>query len=159
MDIQSKLERIIPTDDFQHRWEFSNQHLVDELDDSEKKEIEALLIKKLCNEPGDILIVETLSYIRSKKALPAIRNSLKICVNKIQRIIIAVSIYKIDQDNDMINVSISAFKQLHNKWDFVVAFGYLKGFNDSRINQMIEEYIDHPDFLISYNAKKALNLI
>ena len=159
MDIQSKLEKIIPPDDYQHRYEFSNHHMVDELDSHEKKEIEDLLIKKLYANPEDTLIIETLSYMGSEKAIPAIRISLETCENTVQKVIIAVSIYKINHENKMIDVAIDAFKQLFNKWDLVIVFSYLKGFNDRRINDMIKPYIDNPDFLISHNAKRALGMI
>jgi hypothetical protein len=159
MDIKNKLEKIIPPDDFQHRYEFSNQHMIDELDIHEKKEIEDLLIKKLYLHPGDTLIIETLSYMRSEKAIPAMRISLENCEIPIQKIIISVSIYKINNENKMIDIAIDAFKQLYNKWDLVIVFSYLKGFNDRRINDLIKEYIDNPDFLISHNAKRALGII
>ena len=159
MDIKSKLERLIPPDDFQHRWEFSNHHLVDELDDDEKKEIEDMLIEKLHIDTGDLLIIDTLSYLNSEKATPAMRNSLEICDNKLQKIIIAASIYKITHDNATVDIAIDAFKQLHGKWDLVSVFSYLKVFEDSRINDMIKAYIDNPDFLISHNAKRALGMV
>jgi hypothetical protein len=159
MGIQNKLEKIIPPDDYQHRYEFSNHHLVDELNNYEKKEIENLLINKLHTNPEDILIIETLSYMRSEKAVPAMINSLENCKNSLQKIIIAVSIYKINHEKGMIDVAIDAFKQLYKKWDLVFVFSYLKKFNDKRINDMIKEYVDNPDFLISHNAKRALGII
>ena len=78
VDIQNKLEKIIPPNDYQTRYEFSNHHLIDELNNHEKNEIENLLIGKLYAYQGDILIIETLSYMGSEKAIPAILNSLKI---------------------------------------------------------------------------------
>jgi hypothetical protein len=81
------------------------------------------------------------------------------CKNSLQKIIIAVSIYKINHEKGMIDVAIDAFKQLYKKWDLVFVFSYLKKFNDKRINDMIKEYVDNPDFLISHNAKRALGII
>jgi len=77
----------------------------------------------------------------------------------LQKIIIAASIYKINRENTMIDIAVKAFKRLHKKWDLVFVFSYLKVFQDNRINDMIKEYIDNPDFLISYNAKNALGMI
>lgn len=159
MDIKNKLEKIIPPNDFQHRYEFSNQHMIDELDSIEKKEIEDLLIKKLYDDPRDTLIIETLSYMESEKAIPAMRISLENCTISLQKIIIAVSIYKINHENNMIDVAIDAFKQLYDRMDFIIVFAYLKEFNNGRINDIIKRYVDNPDFLISHNAKRALGLI
>jgi hypothetical protein len=158
MNIQNKLAKIIPPDDYQHRHEFSNHQLIDELNNHEKKEIENLLLNKLHASPEDILIIETLSYLRSENAVPAMISSLKNCKNSLQKIIIAISIYKINHENGMIDAAIDAFKQLYKKWDLVFVFSYLKEFNDKRINEMIKRYIDNPDFLISHNAKRALGL-
>jgi hypothetical protein len=159
MSIEEKLAKIIPPNDYQHRWEFSNHRLIDELNENEKKEIENALITKLYAEPGDILIVKTLAYMNSNKAIPAMENSLENCKIQIQKVIIAVSIYEINRDIKMIDAAINAFKQVQEKWDLVFVFSYLKTFNDNRINEMIKKYIDHPDFLVSYNAKRALGII
>lgn len=159
MDIKDKLKMIIPPNDYQHRNEFSNHHLVDDLNDDEKKEIEKLLIEKLNSGIKDILIIETLSYMGSEEGMSAMLTSLENCENNLQKVIIAVSIYKINHEDNMINVAAEAFKQLHKKWDLVFVFSYLKEFKDKRINDMIKEYINNPDFLISHNAKRALGII
>ena len=159
MNINDILEKVIPPNDFQHRYEFSNQHMIDKLESHEKKEIEDLLIKKLWDDPGDILIIETLSYLGSKKAIPAMRISLENCANALQKIIIAVSIYKINHENHMIDVAIDSFNQLYKENDLIIVFSYLKEFNDRTINNIINEYVENPNYLISYNAKRALGMI
>jgi hypothetical protein len=159
MDIHRKLAEIIPPNDYQHRYEFNNHNLIDKLTNDEKKEIENALIEKLVAIPEDILIVETLSYIKSEKAIPAMNYSLKNCKIEIQKIIIAVSIYKINKDDEMIDVAIKAFKRIANKWDLIISFCYLKPFDSPKINEIIQEYIDHREYLVSYNAKRALGII
>src|ERR1700733_2114855 len=116
--------------------------MVDELDIHEKKEIEDLLIKKLYDDPGDTLIIETLSYMGSEKAMPTIRASLENCENSVQKIIIAVSIYKVNHENNMIDIAIDSFKRLYDRIDLITVFSYLKEFNDRRVNDIIKRYID-----------------
>ena len=159
MDIKQKLAEIIPPNQTQYRREFYNTPIIDSLTADEKVEVEQGLIDMLYSMPSDILIVETLVYMKSTNAIPAMKNSLDKCKNQLQRIIIANSIFKIGQDDKMIDIAMDAFKRLTNKWDLIFCFSYLGRFDSSKVNIAIEKYIDHRDFLVSYNAKRALGLV
>lgn len=158
LTLQENIKELIPPNDYDHRHEFSNHSLVDALDDSTREPIENRLIELLYSHPDDILIVETLAYMRSSKSIPALIKALELNTNNLQRIIIASSIFKINQDLSMINTSIDAFNHLRKKWDLVFSFSYLKSFNNKQINDLMIKYVHHSDILISSNAKSALGL-
>jgi len=158
MNIQKKLKEIIPPNNYDHRHEFNNRLLIDELTKDERNQIEDALIEELYVSPDDVLIAETLSYMNSEKAIPALNMSLEHNKIPIQKVIIAQSIFAINKDDEMIKIAVNIFKQIHKKWDLIFVFSYLKKFDSNEINQMISKYVESPDFLISYNAKRALGL-
>ena len=158
MDIQDKLNRIIPPSEYKFRNGFSNHLLIDELNDKEKNEIENLLIKKLQDGSEDSLIFETLSYLNSKNAVSLMLKSLENCQNALQQIKIAISIYKINHDNKMVDFVSKAFNKLNNEYDLISSFSYLEEFKDRNINELIEKYTHNSDFLIAYNAKRVLGI-
>ena len=158
MNIEELIAEIIPPNDYQHRNGFSNVQLIDQLTNEERELVEDALIYKLI-ENTDMLIVETLGYMRSEKSLPILNNMLEECSDNMRKIIIATSIFVIDRDNAMINVSINAFKHLDNIYQQISAFYYLKKFESPQTDSLIGEYTEHSNYLLSYNAKQALGKI
>jgi len=164
MDIEKLLSEIIPPNDYEHRNGFSNKSIIDGLSTEEKGVIEEQLIKKLELGDEDLLIVETLSYLKSEKALPLLYELLNKSSDDRVRIIIAVSIFDINQDDSLVNIAIESFKKIESIKDayfvfrLLSAFYYLSRFKDERANELIAAYTDHGDFLLSYNAKIALGL-
>jgi hypothetical protein len=47
----------------------------------------------------------------------------------------------------MISIAVDAFKRITNKYSITSAFYYLKKFEDSKVNDLIKEYVNHPDYL------------
>jgi len=78
------------------------------------------------------------------------------------KIIVSTSIFAINQDNDMVDIAITSFKNLENTKDsyyvykLITAFYYLIKFNKPEVNEIIKEYLNHKEYLLSYNAKRAL---
>lgn len=155
MDIHTIMSDIIPPDDYQNRNGFSNVHIIDNLNDLERVLVEDTLIVMLLNK-ADMLVVETLAYMKSLKSIPSLINLLNQCSDPIGRIIIATSIFEINHDSKMITVSIDAFKNLSDLYQKINAFYYLRKFKDSLTDEIIKEYIVHPNYLLAYNAKQAL---
>lgn len=155
-----------PPADYQHRNGFNNVPIIDKLNNDEKKKVEDRLISKLLEptEGVDTLIVETLAYLKSEKALPLLRNLLKNSSNELIKLKIAVSIFEINPSEDLIDLAISAFKKLDNQKDsnyvykLTTAFFYLIRFNSSEVNNKIKQYIDHKEYLLAFNAKRALGM-
>jgi hypothetical protein len=65
----------------------------------------------------------------------------------------------------MINIAINFLKEMDDKHDpyfaynLIGAFYYLQKFNNSETERIIKSYINHEDFLVGYNAKRALGLL
>ena len=165
MEFEKKVDRIIPLMDYKYRNGFSNIQLINELTDIEKENLERVLIEKIifADDNLDILIVETLGYLKSEKALPILRDKLMESTDNISKLIIASSIYDIDKKSiDMIDVAISSVNEIDNKNDvyyvykLASVFDYLAEFRSPKINDVIREYAKHEEYLISYNAKRHL---
>jgi len=161
--VEKLIDQIIPYPaDYSHRNGFSNEHIIDKLDADEKIEVEKGLIDKLTEHPEDILIVETLAYMKSTRSIPALRNLLANSSYDMEKLIIVSSIFEINHDNDMVDIAISAFRQLDNKKDayyvykLTGAFYHLAKFNNPTAVEIIKEYFYHKEYLVSYNAKRAL---
>lgn len=165
MEFEKKIYRIIPPMDYKHRNGFSNIQLINELTSIEKENLERVLIEKIifADDSLDTLIVETLGYLKSEKALPILRDKLMKSTDNISKLIIASSIYDIDKKSiDMIDVAISSVNEIDNKNDvyyvykLASVFDYLAKFRSPKINDAIREYAKHEEYLISYNAKRHL---
>lgn len=161
MDINKIVSEIIPPDDYQHRNGFSNYHLIEKLSDEDKFQVEAQLIDRLQKKP-DILIVETLAYMNSVKSLPILYDLLKTSDGGMAKLILASSIYKINRDKELVEIAISSFEELEKNKDtycvyrLIPAFYYLAKFQESKTTKLLEEYSKNSEYLISYNAKQAL---
>ncbi|HEY0426707.1 MAG TPA: hypothetical protein VGC76_02770 [Pyrinomonadaceae bacterium] len=165
MNIEKLLREIIPPADYQHRNGFNNIPLIDKLTGDEKIQLEDALIHKLTFDldiEPDSLIIETLAYLKSQKSLPVLRQLLEKNLYEITELIIATSIYEINRDNDMIDIAINVVKKIEQKkgsyyiFKLTKAFDYLIKFNNAEINSIIEEYTNHKEYLIAYNAKDVL---
>jgi len=157
MDINKIVSEIIPPDDYQHRNGFSNEHLIDKLSDEEKFKVETELINMLQKKP-DMLIVQTLGYMKSEKSLPVLYELLESLNEEMAKIITATSIFEINQDQKMIEIAKASFKSIKDKFQLISAFHYLMRLQDSEISKLIQEYTTNSDYLISYNAKQVLGI-
>lgn len=162
MDIINKIvSEIIPPDDYQHRNGFSNEHLIDMLSDEEKFKVETELVNML-HKKTDMLIVETLGYMKFEKALPVLYELLEISDEGMAKLILASSIYRINKDKKLVEVAISSFEELEKFKDayyvyrIVPTFYYLAKFQEPEIIKLIQKYTTNSDYLISYNAKQVL---
>lgn len=108
MNISKLLNDIIPPNDHQHRNGFTNKHIIDALIPKDKVQIEAELISML-QKKTDMLIVETLSYMKSDKSLSLFYELLENPGDEMARIIIAVSIFEINQDEKLFELAKSSF--------------------------------------------------
>jgi len=154
-DVNKIVNQVIPPNDYQHRNGFSNEHIIDNLSDEEKFKLEAELINIL-QQKRDMLIVETLSYLKSEKALPILYNLLDNLDDEMEKIITTISIYELNHDQKMIDIAKSAFLNISDKFQLIAAFPYLVRFQDSGLTKQIQEFTFNSDYLVSYNAKKVL---
>jgi hypothetical protein len=156
--VDELINEIIPPADYAHRNGFNNEPIIDTLDDSEKLLIENELIKMILNS-NDLLIAETLAYIKSTNSLQVLKNKLDTMTNPNEIIILAAAIFRIDsKDFNMANIAYNSFLTIKDKYSLISLFYYLARFNDTRINKMIRSFFDNKDFLISYNSKRAMGI-
>jgi len=166
MNIEKLVKEIIPPGDYQHRNGFNNIPLIDKLNDDEKGQLEAALIHKLqfeSAEQPDTLVVETLAVLKSEKSVQILKQLLEKCTSSMTKLVIAASIYEINGENGMVDIAINNLKKIDDKSDayyvykLTSAFYYLIKFNDPRVISIIEEYANHNEYLVAYNAKRVLN--
>ena len=160
-DIEKLIKDIIPYPaDHSHREGFTNEQILDTLNKEDKDLVEIALIDLLEKNPWDTFIVETLADMKSIKSLPTLRRLLIKCKHGFDMLSIATSIYEICQDKDMIPIVINEFTRFEKKIrifrneNIMAAFYYLSRFNDDHTNNPIGKYLDHKNYLISYNAKR-----
>ena len=162
MNIEAIIQEIIPPDNYQFRNGFSNTHIIDRLNVQEKSLIEEVLINNL-RIKEDLLIVETLAYLKSQKSLPVLYSLLHNNLSETSRIIVSASIFTINNDEKMQKIAIIAFKGLEKIQDAYFAyrlipmFHFLRKFHNQATDELLEAYTRHADFLLSYNAKRALS--
>lgn len=112
----------------------------------------------------DTLIIETLGYLKSVDALPVLKRHLIVIDKGIIKLIIAAAIFEIGRENEMIDIAVNSIERIvnqdvHNKYVLPSAFYYLAKFNDEKTKQILQDYSSHPDYIISYNAKRYLGMI
>lgn len=161
-------EKIIPPNDYAHREGFTNTQILDGLTEQEKLELEELLIAKLNNQQNgnvDTLIIKTLGYLKSRKALPILLHLLEMDINNMDKLIIASCIFEINQDINMVDIAISSFLKLDDEkndsyyiYKLIPAFSFLAKFKNNKADKLIERYITHNEFLVANSAKRALGL-
>jgi hypothetical protein len=158
MSIENLLVEIIPPNDYAYRRDFTNHHLIDKLTIDEKILLEDALIKRL-NTDRDLLVIKTLAYLKSERSLPALYTILEEETEAMPKLIIASSIFEINGDEHMVQTCISSFRMVDNKYSIIAAFYYLKKLNNAEADNLIREHTDHPEYPVSYNAKRFLGII
>jgi hypothetical protein len=160
-EIEKLIKEIIPYPaDHSHREGFTNEQIIDLLSKEDKDLVEIALIDLLDKNSWDTFIVETLAMMKSVKSLPTLRRLLGKCKQGFDKLSIATSIYEICHDEDMITIAINEFNRFENKIriyrdeNIMSAFYYLSRFDSDKTNDLIGKYLDHKNYLISYNAKR-----
>jgi hypothetical protein len=160
LNIDRLLNQVIPyPDDREHRDGFSNEQIIDELNDEAKKLLADGLIEKLVERPDDLLIVTTLAYLKSEKSLDRLYELLNHPKHQnANKATIASSIYKIRKDEKLIDIALTECIPLTNWWNLISVFYPLAEFKNKKSDDFIGKHFDHKDYLVSYNAKRAIDL-
>ncbi|MCG9881784.1 MAG: hypothetical protein MH472_14405 [Bacteroidia bacterium] len=167
MKINEIIEEIIPPSDYQHRNGFNNIPLINKLNEEDKKQLEDALINKLSiqlNQEVDTLVVETLAYLKSQKSIKVLIKLLETLNDDLTKLAISASIFEINKDPRMIDVALNIIKIIDNKNDsyyvykLTSAFYYLIKFKSNKTIKVLEEYTNHNEFLVAYNARQVLSL-
>jgi hypothetical protein len=130
-------------------------YLLDKLSPDELKKAEADLIKSA--SPGDTWPILGLGHIKSTQALPTLYNLLHKS-KKGFKITIAYSIFQICQDRKMINIVLDELPRTTNQYELIDVLYMLPAFKDDKITGLLNDYRDHKEYLVAYNATRALGL-
>jgi len=149
------MEKLIPPNNYIHRDGFTNYHIIDSLSEEEKSEVEKELIEMLKNSE-DWLIGDTLSYMKSEDSIPILREKLEKAKKPNSKVLWANAIFKINNNPEMVDIALEEFQKIDDKYELIAMFYVLTEFRDSRINKIIENYHNHGDYLIAYNAQRVL---
>jgi hypothetical protein len=131
--------------------------LIDELDEDQKLIFENKLIELLIQNNKDDLIKVIFGYLKSNKALPLLKSILLECIYERDKILTASIIFEISKEQDMIQIALEAAKKITKKSEIIDMFYDLIKFNNKEINEFIQTFYTNPEFLVSYNAKQALD--
>lgn len=130
-------------------------YLLDKLSDNELKTAETELIKAV--NPGDTWMIIGLGHIKSKDSLPVLYRLLPKTRKNI-KVTIACSIYKICQDRNMIDIILEETPRIISSIDLIDILYLLPDIKDKRVTELLNNFRNHKEYLIAYNAARALGL-
>ncbi|MBK8699319.1 MAG: hypothetical protein IPN29_07135 [Saprospiraceae bacterium] len=130
-------------------------YLLDRLNTAEHETAAEELIGEL--HKGDSWHIDALGHMRSTKALPFLYKLLRGCKPKMG-ITIAHAIYQINEDPEMTTLVLEATPLLNTWHELIDAFYYLTQFKDPQVLEMLHSYRNHHEYLVAYNATRALGL-
>jgi HEAT repeat protein len=167
-NINLLFREIIPPCDYQHRNGFNNIPILVKLSAKEKEELETLLISELNDQENleiDTLVVETLGYLKSNKALPILKLKLAKCKAAQIRLTIITSLYEIEQADGLVDLAFEIVTEIdnvevpHYYYSLSSAFYCLLKLKSEKIKPFLEKYETHENIFISYNAKRVLDIL
>ncbi len=121
-----------------------------ELDIAEKEMIDHI-------SSGDPWPIEGLGYIKSTLALPTLYKLLS-KNSKTAKLRIAHAIYRICGDPAMADLVLKEVPSIKAQSELIDVLYMLPEFKDERVNQLLQGYREHNEYLIAYNATRALGL-
>ncbi|MEP6795275.1 MAG: hypothetical protein ABJB16_13175 [Saprospiraceae bacterium] len=130
-------------------------YLLDKLSTEELKSAEIEMIQSL--SPGDTWPIIGLGHIKSKDALPKLYKLLDKGEKKI-KVTIAHSIFQICQDQKMIDIVLEETTKTTHWSDLIDILYLLPAFQDERVMTMLNDFRHHKEYLVAYNATRALGL-
>lgn len=130
-------------------------YLLDKLSAEELKTAEMEMIKSL--SAGDTWPVIGLGHIKSKDALPKLYKLLSASSKNI-KITIAHSIFQICQDQKMIDIVLEETTKTTHWSDLIDILYLLPAFQDEKVMAMLNDFRNHKEYLVAYNATRALGL-
>ena len=129
--------------------------LLDKLTEVELKIAEVEMIKVASLK--DNWPIVGLGHIKSKDALPTLYDLLDNSKGAM-KVTIAHSIFQICQDTNMIEIVLEAMPKITNQYELIDVLYYLPDFKDKRITELHNNYRNHHEYLVAYNATQYLGL-
>lgn len=129
--------------------------LLDNLTREELKIAEVELIKVISLKDDWPTI--GLGHIKSKNALPTLYDLLDKSKGSM-KVTIAHSISQISQNTKMIDIVLETMPKITNQYELIDVLYYLPDFKDKRITELHNNYRNHKEYLVAYNATRYLGL-
>lgn len=136
--------------------------LLNQLSDEERERAVDELIERLSIE--DTWPIIGLGHLRSRKAVPKLRDLLAVSQGKI-RAAIATAIWKIEKDEEMLAIvlqcsssSLPASSSPYSQYSLIDIVYCLAEFPGDEAKRRLEELSSSEEYLVSCNAKRALRL-
>ncbi len=129
--------------------------LLDNLTSEELQAAEIELIKVVSLK--DNWPIVGLGHIKSKDALPTLYDLLDKSKGSM-KVTIAHSIFQICQDNKMTEIVLETMPGITNQYELIDVLYYLPDFKDKRITELLNNYRNHKEYLVAYNATRFLGL-
>ena len=98
-----------------------------------------------------------LGYLKSTLSLDKLYNLLDKGSKHI-KITIAHSIFLINNDSRMIEIVLKETERLNNQYEIIDILYMLPDFKDSRVDKVLNDFRNHKEYLVAYNATRALGL-
>ncbi len=129
--------------------------LLDNMTDGELKIAEVELINGLSLK--DNWPILGLGHIKSKDALPLLYDLLDKSKGSM-KVTIAHSIFQICQDSKMIDTVLETMPIITSQYELIDVLYYLPDFKDKRVTELHNNYRNHKEYLVAYNATQSLGL-
>jgi hypothetical protein len=129
--------------------------LLDKLSSDELSIAEAELIKAA--DTRDSWPILGLAHIKSTKALPTLYGLLG-KGSPAFTITTAYAIFRINEDPAMINVVLQQLPHITNQYELIDLLYLLPAFKDNQITSLLHSCRNHKEYLVAYNATRALGL-
>ncbi|MEP5341580.1 MAG: hypothetical protein ABJL44_03275 [Algibacter sp.] len=129
--------------------------LLENLNEKELEIAEKELIEKLSLK--DDWPIDGLGHIKSQKALPKLYDLLQKSKKGI-KVSIAHSIFQISEDKEMIDIVLTEMPKLKHWTEIIHMLYLLPIFKDDKINKMLNDYREHKEYLVAYNATQAMGV-
>jgi hypothetical protein len=123
---------------------------VEELKIAEQELIDALSLR-------DSWPFRGLGHIKSQKSLPAMYGWLEKSETG-TKVVIAYSIFQISRDEKMIDIVLAEIPKVSNEFVLIDLLHLLPGFQDSRVQAMLDKFRYDKRYLVAYNATMAMGL-
>ncbi len=130
-------------------------YLLDALTESEKK----IAAKELCDAaiPGDSWHIIGIGYLRSEESLPKLYSLLTKGGHGF-RVAVAHSIFLTNKDPAMIRFTLDETAKIDSQTELIDVIYLLPAFGNEDVNAMLDNLRYHPEYLVAYNATRALGL-
>jgi hypothetical protein len=129
--------------------------LLDNMTDEELKIAEVELISILSLK--DNWPILGLGHIKSKDALSTLYDMLDKSKGSM-KVTIAHSIFQICQDSKMIDTVLETMPRITSQYELIDVLYYLPDFRDKRVTEMHNNYRNHKEYLVVYNATQSLGI-